>query len=115
MIQLEKQVEYTIIRLTGRLDGITMSEVESSFLDAIAAGEQRFIMDLINLEYISSAGLRVMLLAMKKTKAISGKLVLFGLAGTVEEVFEMSGFTAIFSIVNTEQEAVEAVLTASGV
>ena len=115
MIHLEKQDEFTIIRLTGRLDGITMGEVESTFLDAVAAGEQRFIMDLKGLEYISSAGLRVMLLAIKKTKAIGGKLVLFGLAGTVEEVFQMSGFTAIFSIVNTEQEAVEAILTAGGV
>jgi len=115
MIQLEKQAEYSIMRLAGRLDGVTMGEVEAAFLDVVAAGEQRFVMDLTGLEYISSAGLRVMLLAIKKTKAIGGRLVLFGLAGTVEEVFQMSGFTAIFSIVSTEPEAVEAILTDGGV
>ena len=114
MIHMDRQADYSVLNLTGRLDGLTMGEVEKCFLEAVAAGEQRFVFDMEQLEYISSAGLRVMLLAMKKTKAIGGQLVLCGLSGMVEEVFQMSGFTAVFSIAASRQEAIQNVRIASG-
>jgi len=104
-MQARQLGETTIIALSGRLDGMTMSEVEEQFLALIEQGRSRFVFDMSGLEYISSAGLRVMLLAVKKTRAAGGKLALFAVTGNVDEVFQMSGFSTIFAIFATEEEA----------
>lgn len=95
-----------LFRPDGRLDSTTMQQVEAPFLDTVKEGGKLFVFDLSKLEYISSAGLRVMLMAVKKTRAAGGKIALFGLSDNVMEVFQISGFTAIFSIFDTEDEAV---------
>ena len=64
----------------------------------IGDGAPRLAVDLSKLEYISSAGLRVLLVVAKKVQQAKGKVVLFGLAPNVREVFSISGFDQIFSI-----------------
>lgn len=104
VIGLEQGV--TEIRISGRLDGITMPELEQR-LEAECFSQQKFrlIFSLEKLDYISSAGLRVMLLALKKTTAMKGKLVLYGLNSSVNEIFKLSGFSSIYTIVSTREEA----------
>lgn len=104
-IQAKQLGEITLVALNGRLDGMTMSEVEQQFLQLIEQGRSQFVFDMSGLDYISSAGLRVMLLAVKKTRAIGGKLALFALSSNVDDVFQMSGFSTIFAIFATEDEA----------
>lgn len=106
-INIDMQDNVCIISLNGRLDGTTMHVVEEQFLALISEQHQRFIFDLNELEYISSAGLRVMLLAVKKTRAIEGKIALFGMNSNVNDVFEISGFSTIFPMLASREEALQ--------
>lgn len=58
------------------------------------------------MDYISSAGLRVLLMAAKKTAKLKGKVVLAALCANVKEVFDIAGFTSIFTITDTQEEAI---------
>ncbi len=105
-ITIEEQSDIRIIRLTGRLDGTTMKQLEEHIVQLVDQGCNKFVFDYRNLEYISSAGLRVMLLSVKITRSSNGKVALFGMQDNVAEVFEMSGFFRIFEVFQTEEEAV---------
>jgi anti-anti-sigma factor len=104
-IQLSKLEQVLKLSLIGRLDGLTANLVENEFLVQIEMGETFFIFDLSSVSYISSAGLRAVLIAAKKTKSVHGKLAFVGLDDNVREVFDMSGFSTILSIYSTEDEA----------
>jgi anti-anti-sigma factor len=106
-ITIDEQADVRIIRLIGRLDGTTMQQVEDEFMKLVHSGCTKYVFDLDGLDYISSAGLRVMLLSVKKTRASGGKLALFGLNDNVSEIFKISGFSTIFSIFATGEEALE--------
>lgn len=104
-IKVEQAGAAVRIGLAGRLDASTAGGVEETFLAWVGQGAKAFVFDLSGLEYISSAGLRVMLLAAKKMRSAGGKLALFGLGETVREVFEISGFHTIFAIFGSEDDA----------
>ena len=93
--------DWTIVTVEGRLDTISAPDFESRVQDRIAEGEIRFVIDLSKLEYISSAGLRSILIAGKSTAATGGQLCCCGLHGVVKKVFEVSGFTSLFPIHNS--------------
>lgn len=107
-IEQHLQDGVTVLTIVGRLDGNTSGQLEASFLQAVEQGASRFVFNLSSLEYVSSAGLRSLLLAAKKVKPIQGKLVLAHMNEHVKEVFDMSGFSAIFTICATEEEALQA-------
>lgn len=107
-IHVKEYEHVTMISISGRLDASAMQRVESFFADQLAAGKTKFVFDLGGLEYISSAGLRVLLGAAKKVRSIQGAMVLAQLTEQVREVFEMSGFTAIFTVYDHIDEAVQA-------
>lgn len=86
---------HCVIKLTGRLDAVTAPELEGYLIEAIDNGDTCMAMDLSNLDYVSSAGLRVFLVAAKKIKAAKGDLSLTGLEGNIKEVIEISGFPSI--------------------
>lgn len=100
-----KQDGKNIISVKGRLDANTSPELEKTLLAALDAGEKNFIADLSELDYISSVGLRVLLMTAKKAKSAGGKVVLCNLGEHVQEVFEIAGFTAIFPIFADLDEA----------
>jgi anti-anti-sigma factor len=106
-LRIEQTGETRVIVLTGRLDGTTSQTVETAILELVGAGAVRIVFDFNALEYISSAGLRVMLLAAKKMRAAAGKVALFGLNANVREVFEMSGFHTIFTLLDSREAALE--------
>ena len=95
----------TILPLEGRLDGNNASVVEQKFLELFAQGKQQFIFEFSNLNYISSAGLRVILVAAKKLRASKGRMICAGLGEQVYDIFEMSGFTTILELASTREEA----------
>lgn len=97
-----------VAALKGRMDAVTAPDFDIWLGDRMQAGENRLVLDMTGLDYISSAGLRSLLSAAKKLKAVGGKIVLCGLGGTVAEVFSMSGFMAIFTVVATPAEALSA-------
>jgi anti-anti-sigma factor len=96
-----------IVAITGSLDSTTAPEAQKS-LDAVVAGAKKVLLDFSGLDYISSAGLRVLLGAAKQLRASGGTLGMFGLNQSVREVFEISGFASILSIYPSEAEAVSA-------
>ncbi len=97
----------TILPFEGRLDGNNATAAEQAFLQLLSEGKQSFIFDFSSLQYISSAGLRVVLVAAKKLRASKGKMVCACLGEQVYDVFEMSGFTTILEIAATREEALE--------
>ena len=99
----------TLFRAKGRVDSSSSAAFEAALLPRIRDGARRVVLDLSGVEYVSSAGLRVMLMAAKAAKAGGGQLALFGLSPTVEEVFQVSGFSKIIPILATEAEALSAV------
>ncbi len=96
-----------VVSIKGRVDATTAPELETYLSDQIDSGGNIIILNMTELDYISSAGLRVALLTAKKLKGQQGDLMLAGLQGPVQEVFEISGFTAIFNMFETEEAALE--------
>ena len=87
-----------IIRPHGRLDNATSQALEREALGVIDGGARKLLMDLADLDYISSAGLRVALTIAKRMKATGGQLGFCGLTPAVAEVFEISGVDSILQI-----------------
>ena len=94
-----------VIAVTGRLDGETAPEFETRMLDLIAQGHRRIIIDLIGLRYISSAGLRVLLVAAKRLRPEAGQLRLVAPGGLVSKVLGAAGFEEILETYATLDEA----------
>ena len=97
-----------VVSPAGRIDQSSADAFKDAlapFLEHCAAGGDRVVVDLSDLQYISSAGLRVLMLAAKQTKAQQGTLVLAGLQPLVREIFEISRFTLVFDIAPSLREA----------
>ena len=95
-IEIKKTETETIIEIVGRLDTITAPALDKTINEDIG-DTKNLVLDVKGMEYISSAGLRVLLSAQKKMQAI-GSMKLTGVCGDVMEVFEMTGFADILSI-----------------
>jgi len=106
-IRQEKKGQVLIVGPVGQLDTRTSHDFEKKIVELLGSGERRFVIDLSQLEYVSSAGLRVLLLLAKKLDAMEGELVLSGMNAQVREVFDVAGFTGIFTILPTEADAME--------
>ncbi len=102
---------FTSIAINGRLDAVTAAAAEADINKVIESGATRLVLNLAGLEYVSSAGLRVLLVIAKKMSRQNGRIVLCGLQDTVREVFTISGFLSIFLIAADEAEAVRAFQT----
>ncbi len=94
-IAKEMTAGHCVIRLTGRLDAVTAPELEGFLTGVIDEGQARVAVDLSALDYVSSAGLRVFLVAAKKLKIAKGEFSLTGLKDNIKEVIEISGFPSI--------------------
>lgn len=104
-IKEEKKQDVLVIRLIGRLDAITASDAERKILSIIDRGEVKLLLDFRHVEYISSAGMRVLLAIAKKLRGLSGKLVLCSVNPRVMDVLKMSGFDHVMDLQKDEQEA----------
>lgn len=93
-----KNNDILILETHGKLDSNTSSQLEQKLVAEIDSGTTKIIVDCSKLDYISSAGLRVLLVGAKKLKANNGKIVLCSLQDYIKEVFEIAGFTTIFPI-----------------
>jgi anti-anti-sigma factor len=101
----EKQGEVVVFKLKGRLDALTAPEFEQKCLKWLEAGESWFAVDLGELEYISSAGIRSILFIAKKLKAREGSLGFSRISGMVEKVFSIAGIYAMFPMYGSLEEA----------
>lgn len=83
---------------SGRLDANTSERFESEVLEQVSQSPKGMVMDFSEIGYVSSAGLRVVLLAAKKVKAAGGTFVLCGISPAIREVFRVSGFLSILTV-----------------
>ena len=95
-IEIKRNEELTIIEVAGRLDTITAPALDKAINEDIE-GTKDLVLDLANLEYISSAGLRVLLSAQKKMQRI-GSMKVKNVCDSIMEVFEITGFADILVI-----------------
>jgi anti-anti-sigma factor len=109
-IVMTKEKNVTVISLKGRLDAVTSPVLEKDLTELLAGEEKTLVVDMGDLDYISSAGLRVLLAATKRLKGKQGKLFLASLKNVVKEVFDISGFSSIIPI----YESVDAALSSLG-
>jgi anti-sigma B factor antagonist len=94
-----------ILKISGRLDTVNYGLLEARLADVIDRREYNIIIDCSGLEYISSSGLRILLMGLKKISHLHGKLVIAALQPNIAEVFRISGFVSIFEIYDTVNEA----------
>ena len=95
-IEMKRTADTTIIELVGRLDTITAPALDKAVSEDIG-DTKNLVLDVKGLEYISSAGLRVLLAAQKKMQKI-GSMKVINVCEAVMEVFEMTGFADILVI-----------------
>lgn len=88
----------TVVSLSGRIDSTAAVEFEEKLIEIIDTGCHVMVVDFLRVQFISSAGLRVLLLAAKKVKPYGGKILLCDMSKDVREVFDISGFSSIFEI-----------------
>jgi anti-sigma B factor antagonist len=81
------------LALSGKLDSVTQSELAQELEKVFETGMTGLVFDLSALEYISSAGLRVLLSARKKVKALGATMKIVGASESVKEIFQITGFT----------------------
>ncbi|MCR6632708.1 MAG: STAS domain-containing protein [Magnetospirillum sp.] len=96
-IKVETFGEATVLVPVARVDSATAKAFEARVLQVVNSGVSRIILDFSELDYISSAGLRVVLVGAKMTRA-PRKFVLCGMKPHIREVFDVSGFAKILSI-----------------
>lgn len=99
-----------VVTLSGRLDAVTAPEYEKKIRELIDGGNSCFVVDFEQLDYISSAGLRALLLMAKLLKEKNGQVCLANVQGNVRSVFEMSGFTTLFKMEDSIAAALAALV-----
>jgi anti-sigma B factor antagonist len=97
----------TVIELEGSIDGKTAPQVREDIRPALE-GTTLAILDLTKVGYLSSAGLRLLLLVYREFAAKNGKLVLVGVSDDIQSVMSHTGFLNFFTLANTQAEAVAA-------
>ena len=102
-----KQDDIRIFKLNGRLDSNTSPELEEKIFEAIEKGSTQMVVDFEDLDYISSAGLRVILKTTKTLKRSEGKIILCSMQDYVREVFEIAGFDTFLPIAVRMDDALE--------
>lgn len=87
-----------VLQPLGRIDGGTAGSFETASLALIEAKTAHVVIDMSDVDYLSSAGLRSLLIIAKRVKSEGGVASLCGLAGNVAEVIAMSGFDSIYRV-----------------
>jgi len=101
----KKTGNYLVISLSGRLDSSNYGELEKKLFGFIEGGEVQIVVDCTGLIYISSSGLRVLLMALKKLTSVGGKFYLCCLQTNIREIFDIAGFSSIFKLFETVDQA----------
>jgi anti-anti-sigma factor len=100
-----KDQKATVVAPRGRLDAVSSPDFESALGHLVTAGEKWFVLDLSKVDYISSAGLRAVMMVAKKARASGGEAVLVGLKGSVAEVVDLAGLQSLLRVFANECEA----------
>ena len=103
----ERRGNTMILCIIGKLDASTSKDLEVKVLSLIASKQDKLIIDLSQLDYISSAGLRIFLLAAKRMDEAKGKMILCSLKDGVKQVFDIAGFSSFLTLASSAEEAMK--------
>jgi len=103
----KKEEQGLILSLHGRLDANAASQAEERLKAVVGRGEIKLALNLSDVDYISSAGLQVLLKLLKEIDSREGRLVLCHLSQYVREIFDLTGFSAIFTVLESCDEALD--------
>ncbi len=106
-ISVKTTNDVNILLCVGALDTQTSPDAQDQLTQLVEGGAQKVLVNFDKLEYISSAGLQVLLTTAKQLKADDGELRVCGLNEVVKEVFDISGFVTILKVCGSESEALE--------
>ncbi len=95
-----------VISPQGQINSANAAAIEKELLALVEKGERQIVLDMDRLNYISSAGLRVVLVLAKRLKQNHGSLVLCDMQPHVREVFDVSGFLVILTVTDTREQAI---------
>jgi len=104
-MELKKTDDIVVVYLKNRLDATNAPKLQNEIVPMINENENKFILNMQELKYISSGGLRLIVLMIKKIKSYEGRLILTNLHLFVENITDMTGFTQMLTIVNSEEKA----------
>ncbi|WP_068470168.1 STAS domain-containing protein [Candidatus Protochlamydia phocaeensis] len=104
-IKEEAKGDILILRMNGRLDAVSSPTAERKIFDYIHNGQDKLLLDFSGVDYLSSAGMRMLLSVTKKLKTLSGKLVICEVTANVMDVLKMSGFDHVLELAKTEEDA----------
>ena len=96
-----------IVRISGRIDSMTSLQLEDEFDKLTSAGHMKLVVNLAEVNFMSSAGLRVFLATLKNVKAQNGDLKICGMVPGIQKIFKIAGFISLFDIVPDENQAVQ--------
>jgi anti-sigma B factor antagonist len=94
-LQYEERGKVTVVSVEGNLDALTAPDLGTALAGQIQAGNPFLVVDLKGVDYSSSAGLRVLLGALKETRRLEGDLRLAAVQDNVNKVLRLAGFTTI--------------------
>jgi anti-anti-sigma factor len=97
-----------ILRCEGRLDATTAPRLEDEINVLLDQERIKVMIDFSRIDYLSSAGMRLLLSMTKRLKAKKGKLSIFAIHEEVREIIHMAGFEKVLAIYNSQEEAIEA-------
>ncbi|MFL6414337.1 MAG: STAS domain-containing protein [Bryobacteraceae bacterium] len=106
-LQTRQEGDIQIVEMEGSLDGKTAPEVREQ-LRPILAHAQKLILDLTKVDYLSSAGLRLLLLTYREVTAAHGKVVLLGVSREIQTVMSHTGFLSFFTLCDSFEKATQA-------
>lgn len=105
-IATQEQGTVSIVAVAGRVDSATAPELENTLKRLVEAEKTQIVLDLLGVEYMSSAGLRAMVSTLKAVKRVNGDLRVANPSARVDEVLRLAGLSSIFAIYPTREAAV---------
>jgi len=104
-VTVEEKGEIIVMRVKGRLDAASSPQLEQTINSIIDGGHFKIVLNFSDVEYLSSAGMRLMLAISKKLQHLEGKVVACSLNDDVMEVIKMAGFNQVIEFYPSEQES----------
>jgi anti-anti-sigma factor len=95
----------TAVAVTGRVDSTTADTLTSRLLEIVKSGASRLVIDLKEVSYISSAGFRTLLITARTVAQVNGAIVLCGISEEVRRLFDLGGFSELFAIASSRDDA----------
>lgn len=113
-VEIEEKNSVKVLNLKGYLDAYTSLKFEEVMKNLVEGGSYKLVVNMKNLSYISSAGFGVFMAFVDEVRKNGGDIKFCCLSEKIDEIFELLGFKHIFSVLNSENEAIKAFEKAKG-